>query len=52
MTPSAQFPVTPYNYYLLERFRRFLKRSSQRPYKLPKDEGLYVHLAKRGLNWL
>lgn len=40
------------NYYLLERFRRFLKRSSQRPYKLPKDEGLYVHLAKRGLNWL
>jgi len=40
------------NYFLLERFRKFLNRSSQRPYKLPKDEGLYVHLAKRGLNWL
>jgi len=40
------------NYFLLERFRRFLRRSSQRPYKLPKGEGLYVHLAKRGLNWL
>lgn len=40
------------NYYLLERLRRFLRRSSQRPYKLPKGEGLYVHLAKRGLCWL
>jgi RNA-directed DNA polymerase len=40
------------NYYLLERFRNFLNRSSQRPYKLPKVEGLYVHLTKRGLNWL
>lgn len=40
------------NYYLLERFWWFLKHSSQRPYKLPKGEGLYVHLVKQGLNWL
>jgi RNA-directed DNA polymerase len=40
------------NYYVLERFRRFLGRSSQRPYKLPKGESLYAHLGKRGLRWL
>jgi RNA-directed DNA polymerase len=40
------------NFYVLERFRRFLGRSSQRPYKLPKGEALYTHLGKRGLRWL
>jgi RNA-directed DNA polymerase len=40
------------NYCVLERVRRFLRRSSQRPYKLPQGEGLYVHLGKRGLRWL
>ena len=40
------------NYYVLERARRFLRRSSQRPYKLPKGESLYEHLGKRGLRWL
>ncbi len=40
------------NHYVLERIGRFLRRSSQRPYKLPKGEGLYIHLEKRGLRWL
>ncbi len=40
------------NYYVLDRFRRFLRRSSQRPYKLPEGETLYAHLGKRGLKWL
>ena len=40
------------NYYVLERLRRFLSRSSQRPYKLPKGESLYAHLGKKGLQWL
>jgi RNA-directed DNA polymerase len=40
------------NFYVLERLRRFLNRSSQRPYKLPKGESLYAHLGKRGLRWL
>jgi RNA-directed DNA polymerase len=40
------------NHYVLERVRRFLRRSSQRPYKLPKGESLYAHLEQRGLRWL
>lgn len=40
------------NGYVLVRVSRFLRRASQRPYKLPKGESLYVHLGKRGLRWL
>ena len=40
------------NFYVLGRVQRFLNRSSQRPYKLPKGESLYAHLGKRGLRWL
>jgi RNA-directed DNA polymerase len=40
------------NGYVLARLWRFLGRTSQRPYKLPKDESLYVHLGKRGLKRL
>jgi hypothetical protein len=40
------------NGYVLARLWRFLRRTSQRPYKLPKGESLYVHLGTRGLKWL
>lgn len=40
------------NGYVLVRVSRFLRRASQRPYKLPKGESLYAHLGKRGLRWL
>jgi RNA-directed DNA polymerase len=40
------------NGYVLVRFSRFLRRTGQRPYKLPKGESLYAHLEKKGLRWL
>jgi RNA-directed DNA polymerase len=48
--PSAVFRKL--NWYVLERLRRRLKRRSDRPYRIPKEESSYAHLQRLGLRLL
>ncbi|MBI2194563.1 MAG: group II intron reverse transcriptase/maturase [Planctomycetes bacterium] len=40
------------NWFMQRRLGRHLRRRSQRPYKLPKDTSMYVHLKELGLHYL
>jgi RNA-directed DNA polymerase len=48
--PSAVFRKL--NWYVLERLRRRLKRRSDRPYRIPKEESSSAHLQRLGLRLL